>query len=205
MWPQTYCRECGAVLVVSCAACGGRIMPDDKHCRYCGRLLGTDRVDPRAARAMHARMTAAQQAQAPSQDETVPETPAGPAESTPAMAAAEGHNQRGREMFDREDIQGAVKEFQAAVDLEPDNASYHCNLAVAYDENDQDELALREYEKTLELDPNDPTALLSLGYMYNENNQPEKARQAWDRILEIAPLSAEAQEVQDNLRHQGEL
>jgi Tfp pilus assembly protein PilF len=76
---------------------------------------------------------------------------------------------------------------------------------VAFDEDDQDELALQEYEKTLELDPNDLTALLSLGYMYNESDEPDKAKQAWNRILQVAPLSAEAQEVQDSLRHQSEL
>lgn len=208
LWPQSYCRECGSVLVVTCAACGGRIMPEDKHCRYCGRLLGTDRMDPAMARSaarrfadMQARQTTpelprAQDAEADSAEAPVTEAP---------VSEAERHNRLGRKLFEQEDTQEAIEEFRLAVGLEPRNPLYHCNLAVAYDEVDEDDLALAEYEKTLELEPNDLTALLSLGYMYNEHDDPDKAKQSWDKILQIAPLSAEAQEVQENLRHQGQL
>ena len=89
--------------------------------------------------------------------------------------------------------------------MEPENAGYHCNLAVAYDECDRDAEALVEYQKTLQLKPDDLTALLYLGYMYSENDEFDKAQQYWGQILRIAPDSAEAQEVQQNLRHQGEL
>ena len=46
---------------------------------------------------------------------------------------------------------------------------------------------------------------MSIGYMYSEKDEFDKSKEAWDRILQIAPDSAEAQEVQQNLRHQGEL
>jgi len=133
------------------------------------------------------------------------EPPPGAEQPAPPTSAAEQHNLRGRELFDAEDYTGAISEFQAAAQMEPSNASYHCNLGVAYDENDQDDLALAEYEKTLAIDPNDLTALLSLGYMYNETGDADKAKAAWNHILEVAPQSAEAQEAQENLRHQGDL
>lgn len=195
---QTYCGECGSILVMSCAGCGAMIFATDKHCRNCGRTLGTDKVDPRAARALHNRVTCAQQT-APRQDQKEE------AATSPAPSAAEAHNQHGRELFEQEDVEGALREFRAAVALEPLNSCYSCNLAVAYDEAGEDDLALAQYEKTLELDPNDLTALLSLGYMYSESDEPELARTTWNRILEIAPLSAEAKEARDNLRHQEEL
>lgn len=195
---QLFCRQCGAVLGVSCAGCGSAVVPGDRHCRTCGRLLGSP--DAAAARAVRNRAADIQERQtAPAQPEPQEAQPSEP------VSDAEAHNRRGRELFEQEDFEGAIREFQAAVSLDPGNASYHCNLAVAYDENDQDDLALGKYEKTLELDPNDLTALLSLGYLYSENEQPEWAKQVWDRILQIAPTSPEAQEVQDNLRHQGQL
>jgi Flp pilus assembly protein TadD len=125
--------------------------------------------------------------------------------SPPPNITAEQHNQRGRELFDSEDLEGAIREFQLAVEADPGNASYHCNLAVAYDEHEQDTEALAEYENTLRLDANDLTALLSLGYMYNENEEVDKAKESWNRVIQIAPDTAEAQEAQTNLDNLGKL
>jgi Flp pilus assembly protein TadD len=123
---------------------------------------------------------------------------------TPQDRAAK-HNQKGRELFESGDLEEAISEFKNAIILDPENASYHCNLAIAYDENEQDAEALAEYLKAIALDPNDLQALLSLGYMYSEDDETEKANEVWNRILEIAPASAEAQEVKENMRHQEEL
>ncbi len=218
---QTYCTECGSILQQACAACGASVIDSWKYCPNCGRQLGSRSIDMRSNFARRLRERAATEtdqgepaAQSTStimgSTPTVERPPAPtpqPAAAAPAQQAApaEQHNQRGRQLFDDGDLEGAIREFQSAVSLEPRNASFHCNLAIAYDENGQDDEALAEYERTLQLDPNDLTALLSLGYMYNENDQPDKAEEVWNRILEVAPHSAEAQEVQENLRHQEEL
>jgi len=204
---MTFCTECGSVLQESCANCGGRVVDVWKFCAYCGRQLGTGYVNPRTAVARHIQSRIGEAQQAEQQTDQLPSAMApsppqvqtGPAAPDDASRTAEQHNQRGRELFDSEDLQGAIREFQAAVQLDPGNASYHSNLAVAYDENEQDAEALAEYENALRLDPNDVATLLCLGYMYNENEEADKARDAWNRILEIAPDSAEAQEARSNL------
>ncbi len=94
---------------------------------------------------------------------------------------------------------------RSAVGLDPENSSYHCNLAIAYDENEQDDKAFGEYDRTLQLNPNDLTALLSLGYMYNENDEVDKAQAAWRKVIQIDPNCAEANEAEENLRNQDKL
>jgi len=203
---MSYCTACGSAQHQSCLACGSTIQPGWSFCGNCGRSLGTGVLDPRASRGAMRRLEEFKEAQ-----REQPQPVAGePADQTPAAPVtvedeAAGHNEKGRELFDAEDIEGAIREFEQAVKLDPGNGSYHCNLGVAYDENDQDELARQEYTKALEIDPNDVTALLSLGYMYNENDEREKAEEVWGKILQVAPDTAEAQEVRQNLAHQDEL
>ncbi len=113
-------------------------------------------------------------------DEQDSEPEATAAEPAPQAGAvtAEEHNRRGQKSFENDDIEGAIREFESAVKMAPDNPSYHCNLAVAYDENEQDDLALAEYEKTLGIDPDDVTALLSLGYCITKTTSPPRPRKS---------------------------
>lgn len=198
---MSYCTDCGAAQHQSCVACGSTIQSGWSYCGNCGRELGSGFVDPSAARAAQRRLGSFKEAQ---REQSAPKPPAAePPTSAPDAAAY--HNERGRELFDAEDLDRAIEEFKQAVALDPGNASYRCNLAVAYDENDQDDLAMNEYTRALQLDPNDLTALLSMGYVYNEQGQQDKAAEVWGRILEIAPHTPEAQEVRQNLARQDEL
>ena len=194
---MSYCPDCGAIVHSVCVGCGAAVRPDWTYCAMCGRKLGSNRLDPRAAGSAARRMQQLQQNESAQDVEPTP-TPSAP-------NTAEEHNKRGRELCEAENFDSAIAEFAAAVAIDPNNAAYHCNLAVAYDECDRDGEALAEYQRTLLLAPNDLTALLYLGYMYSENEQMDKAQDVWGQILRIAPESAEAQEVRQNLQHQGEL
>ncbi len=202
---MSYCTACGSAQHQNCLACGTALQPGWIYCGACGRELGSGALDPRASRSAMRRLDEFKEAQkeeiqpaaeAPKVEEPAPVT---------VQDTASAHNDKGRELFDSEDVEGAIREFEQAVRLDPNNGLYRCNLAVAYDENDQDELAFQEYGKALEIDPNDVTALLSLGYMYNEGDEREKAEEVWGKILQIAPDTPEAQEVRQNLAHQDEL
>jgi tetratricopeptide (TPR) repeat protein len=195
---MSYCPDCGAMQSPICVGCGTQISPEWTYCASCGRQLGAD-IDCRTGAAVRRRAE-----QLEERERTVAGPGPQPREANQASSAEE-HNKAGTEFFEKEDFEGAIREYQAAVQLEPNNSAYHCNLGMAYDEADREDEALAEYQKTLELDPNDLTALLSIGYMYSENDQPDEAREAWNRVLQMAPDSAEAQEVRQNLRHQAEL
>jgi len=197
---MSYCPGCGSMLRPICVGCGIQVQPDWTYCASCGRQLGVDRLDVRACGSARRSIERLKDSEA----QPAPATPSEVRQSD-STSPAEEHNKRGTALFESEDFEGAVSEFAAAAALDPNNSAYHCNLGMAYDEVDRHDEALAEYQKALELDPNDLTALMSLGYMYSENDEFDKSKEAWDRILQIAPDSAEAQEVQQNLRHQGEL
>lgn len=201
MRSHTYCTECGSILTISCIVCGAKVEPHYKHCASCGRVIGSDRLDPAAARAAQQRLTNLHEMQT-GRAEKEPEYEQESVDvSDSAQNTAEYHNQQGQKYFEESDLSQAIKEFKIAVSMAPDNSSYHCNLAIAYDENEQDEKALAEYEKTLELDPNDLTAMLYIGYMFNENDDEDTAKEYWNKVIQIAPMSAEAQEAKENIRH----
>lgn len=197
-WGAAFCSDCGSLIAQRCAACGSMIAPGREYCTACGRQLGSDRVDAGVARSMSTRLRSARESVMDSAEAGASE----PVDSPRALSPAEQHNTRGRELFEDEQIEDAIVEFEEAVRQEPSNASYRCNLAVAYDEAGRDDDALKEYKQAIKLDPEDLTALLSLGYLYSEKEDFENARATWSKILVIAPDSAEAQEARDNIKNQ---
>jgi hypothetical protein len=198
---MSYCPQCGTSLSPKCAACGGQIVPDWPRCRYCGREIGSEGIPGRGLRAQMDREISgrAKVSAAVKETEEVDEM----AEEVESPAAKA--NARGTELFNEESIEEAIDEFRRAVTLDPNNASYHCNLAVAYGEADQEDDARREYERTLELNPKYITALLYLGYILNENDEAEQAAELWKRVIELAPGTPEAEEAQQNLGAQDNL
>jgi tetratricopeptide (TPR) repeat protein len=192
---MTYCPQCGTAVSKKCMSCGASIVAGWPRCRYCGREIGS--MDGLTARGVRAAVRESEQ-QSP-MGSTAVQT--GAVDANPAVE----HNARGAKLFEEEKYEEAITEFERAVDAEPENGQYHCNLAVAYDELDQDDEARREYERALELNPNDKTALLYLGYMLNEDDEADRAAEMWKRLITIAPGSPEAEEASQGLRAQGEL
>jgi tetratricopeptide (TPR) repeat protein len=198
---MSYCPQCGTGLSATCTSCGGSIISGWPRCRYCGREIGSEALPGRSFRMIRERATENASAEASTAElEEQPKEVKAFAESPAAQ-----HNARGAELFEQENIDEAIEEFRRAVTLEPNDASYHCNLAAAYDEAGQSEDARREYERTLELNPEDITALLYLGYLLNENDEQERAAELWRRVTEVAPGTPEAEEAQQGLRAQDNL
>jgi uncharacterized OB-fold protein len=190
---MSYCPQCGTSLLPRCAACGGSTVPGWPRCRYCGREIGSSQGPAGRGFRLHRDRMLEEQAERPSEAEPADEVADNP---------AAGHNASGATLFDQEKVEEAIEEFRRAVMLDPDNGSYHCNLAVAYDEADQDDDARREYERALELNPNDTTALLYLGYLLNEKDEHERAAELWRRLAQLAPGTPDAEEAEQNLRAQ---
>jgi tetratricopeptide (TPR) repeat protein len=194
---MTYCPQCGTALKAKCAACGASIVAGLPHCRFCGREIGS--ASGISGRSI-SRLAMHKDSEAPAVVETPPAV-----EEEPPASQASVHNARGAEFFDEEKIKEAADEFRMAVTLEPNNASYHCNLAVAYGELDMDDDARREYERALELDPNERTSLLYLGCMLNESDEVEQARTLWQRLIQTSPGTPEAEEAAQNMQAQNQL
>ncbi len=188
-----YCPQCGTATVSKCAHCGGTAIAGWPKCRYCGREVVGGGLPGRAFRSEVARRQEASASDYRQEERAQPTHREGPAVE---------HNRRAVDLFEEERYEEAIEEFRRAVALEPDDAFYHCNLAMAYDNAEQFEDAQREYERALELDPNNTAALLGLGYLLNEQGEKQRAAQFWQRLIAIAPGSPEAEEAQQNLRAQ---
>src|SRR5438128_1656631 len=68
------------------------------------------------------------------------------------------HNSRGIELADRGWLDEAIKEFKKAIELDPESAHAHDNLATVYSEKKLYREALKEYLTALELEPDSATA-----------------------------------------------
>ncbi|MCF8027666.1 MAG: tetratricopeptide repeat protein [Desulfobacteraceae bacterium] len=71
-------------------------------------------------------------------------------------------------------IDAAVKHFEKAVALDPDNAGAHCNLALAYAENRKFEKALEAMDHALSLEPENGRYLHARGWIRVQNGQRQK-------------------------------
>ena len=87
----------------------------------------------------------------------------------------------------RGDSEDAVKEYQAAIQLGPDEAELHESLGEFYLDNHADQDAQQELAKAVKLDPSHTKAFYLLGRLYVLDNQNEKAVPILERALEIQP------------------
>jgi tetratricopeptide (TPR) repeat protein len=92
----------------------------------------------------------------------------------------------------RQDLDGALKEFHAALQLQPNESELHEALGELYLVNHSDEEAQSELQRALTLDPSRTHALYLLGRLYVQNRENEKALPYLQRALRLQPDLAEA-------------
>src|SRR4051794_10805300 len=72
------------------------------------------------------------------------------------IAQSDEHNARGIELADRGWLDEAVNEFKKAIDLDPESAHAHDNLATVFAEKGRFIDALESYLKAVRLEPQNP-------------------------------------------------
>lgn len=78
------------------------------------------------------------------------------------IAQSDLHNARGIELADRGWLDESIKEFSKAIELDPDSAHAHDNIATVYAEKGMLREAMREYLLAIDLEPQSPTAHYNL-------------------------------------------
>lgn len=78
------------------------------------------------------------------------------------LGQSDEHNSRGIELADRGWLDEAVREFRKAIELDPNSAHAHDNLATVYAEKKQFREALGEYLTAITLEPDSATAHYNL-------------------------------------------
>jgi Flp pilus assembly protein TadD len=84
------------------------------------------------------------------------------AEKKDPIASSDSHNSRGIELADRGWLDEAVKEFKKAIELDPQSAHAHDNLATVYAEKKLYRDAIAEYLTAIRLEPDSATAHYNL-------------------------------------------
>jgi tetratricopeptide (TPR) repeat protein len=92
----------------------------------------------------------------------------------------------------RQDFDGALKEFQAALKLRPNEPELHEALGELYFVNHSDAEAQSELERALALDPSRTHALYLMGRLYVQNRENQKALPYLQRALQLQPDLTEA-------------
>jgi tetratricopeptide (TPR) repeat protein len=92
----------------------------------------------------------------------------------------------------RQDLDGALKEFHAALQLRPNESELHEALGELYLVNHSDDDAQSELQRALTLDPSRTHALYLLGRFYVQKRDNEQALSYLQRALRLQPDLVEA-------------
>jgi len=119
-------------------------------------------------------------------------------------------NISGDKLYQKGDIEGAIKEFKAAVLLDPSNVNVHNSLGVCYGTLKSYEKALEEFKEAIRLDPQEAMALynaglanmdadrkeedifevaLHIGKTYLEMEEPDQGKSYLEKATKIRPES----------------
>ena len=96
--------------------------------------------------------------------------------------------------FDAEKYDDAIKWYEEAVKLSPNDPNISTDLGVSYYYTNQSDKALEQFTRSLKLDSKHAKTLLNIGIVRAFGKQDlDGATQAWQDVLKVAPNSPEAQ------------
>ena len=99
----------------------------------------------------------------------------------------------GNAYFDAARMQEAVKAYDKALALKPDNPEVLTDQGVMYRELGQYDKAMANFKNASTLNPRHQPSILDLGVLYAQDlKDAAKAMQAWNRVIEIDPESSQA-------------
>jgi len=105
---------------------------------------------------------------------------------------AASHLNKGDSLFRERRYDEALKEFQAAANLDPKSAVAANNVGFAWNKLGNVDEAIRWTEKAKTIDPNRAVAYVNLADLYYQLNRTDEARVNYEKYLELAPNSAYA-------------
>ena len=94
-----------------------------------------------------------------------------------------------------------MRQYQAAVELDPDHAQPHMQLAVELGRLRQPALAEKEFRETLRLNPGLMQAQVDLGIALYEQGKLEEARKQFEDVLQRNPNDPTALRYVQQLRN----
>ncbi len=102
------------------------------------------------------------------------------------IALSDEHNAKGIELADHGMLDEAVREFRKAIELDPDSAHAHDNLATVLTEKKLFREALDEYLIAIKLEPDAPTAHYNLA-CFLATHGPDMAIEQYKEAIDLDP------------------
>jgi Tfp pilus assembly protein PilF len=102
------------------------------------------------------------------------------------------HKAAGNVLFKQGDVEGALREYRAAVDAQPKDANAHTLYGNALFEKARYDEAKKEYETALEYDGKARAALEGLALIELRQGRPAEAQKQYERMLAAEPRDGEA-------------
>ncbi|BHH82082.1 tetratricopeptide repeat protein [Desulforhopalus sp. 52FAK] len=94
------------------------------------------------------------------------------------------HYNLGLLLFEVEQYDDAVKSFEMAVKLSPEDADIVFNLALSYRRNGNIDSAIKSYIRALEIEPNSLDAMYNLAGCYRDQKNYQSAIQMYEKVLQ---------------------
>jgi tetratricopeptide (TPR) repeat protein len=96
--------------------------------------------------------------------------------------------------FDAERYDDAIKWYEEALKLQPNDVDVSTDLGVCYYYTNQPDRALAQFEKSLKIDPKHVKTLLNVGIVRAFGKQDlDGATKAWEDVIKLAPDAPEGQ------------
>ncbi len=96
--------------------------------------------------------------------------------------------------FDAQKFDDAIKWYEAALKLNPNDVNVSTDLGVSYYYTNNPDKALAQLDRSLKIDPKHAKTLLNIGIVKAFAKQDlEGASKAWQQVIQLAPDSPEGQ------------
>lgn len=96
--------------------------------------------------------------------------------------------------FDAEQFDLAIKWYEAALKLDPNDVNVSTDLGVSYYYTNNPDKALEQFDRSLKIDPRHAKTLLNIGIVKAFARQDlEGASKAWQQVIQLEPNSPEGQ------------
>jgi protein O-mannosyl-transferase len=99
---------------------------------------------------------------------------------------------RGQAFMDINQVENAIRDYSAAITLNPFYQEAVYNRGIAYEKIGAYDLALRDYDKALELNPSNYQALNNRGILYGKYGSYDLSIECFNRALAINPRYPES-------------
>lgn len=81
----------------------------------------------------------------------------------------------------------AILAYKESLKLNPDSAECHFNIASAYNDKQELELALFHFKESASLDPTNHETFYNLGVLYENRGEADVAISYYNKALDICP------------------